>query len=68
LECTTGELGPVVSDDSVQDPKPPDDGLDELDHKLFVDLDHWGHFRSLGQLVNGDVEIPVPSDGPGEWP
>jgi hypothetical protein len=25
LECTAGELGPVVSDDPVQDPKPVDD-------------------------------------------
>jgi hypothetical protein len=31
LERAAGELGHVVDDDPVQDPKPADDGLDELD-------------------------------------
>jgi hypothetical protein len=31
LEHAVGELGPVVRDDPVRDPKPVDDGLDELD-------------------------------------
>jgi hypothetical protein len=31
LEGATGKLGPVVSYDFVQDPKPVDDRLDELD-------------------------------------
>jgi hypothetical protein len=26
-----------------------------------------GCFRPLGEFVDGDIEIPVPSDGPGEW-
>jgi hypothetical protein len=30
LECTASELGPVVSDDPVRDPKPTDNGLDKL--------------------------------------
>jgi hypothetical protein len=25
LECTAGELGPIVSDDPIRDPKPTDD-------------------------------------------
>jgi hypothetical protein len=44
LECAAGELGPIASDDSIRDPKPADDGLDELDCRLLVDLDHMGHF------------------------
>jgi hypothetical protein len=55
LERTAGELGPIVSDDPIQDPKPVDDGLDELDCGLLVDLDHMGCFRSPGELIDGDV-------------
>jgi hypothetical protein len=68
LQCAIGELGHVVSDDPVQNPKPADDGLDELDCRLLVDLDHKGCFQPLGEFVDGDIEIPVPSDGLGEWP
>jgi hypothetical protein len=35
LKCTAGELGPIIGDDSVRDPKPTDDGLDELDYGLL---------------------------------
>jgi hypothetical protein len=68
LECTTGELGPIVTDDPVQKPKPVDDGLDELECRLLIDLDHRGRFWSLGEFVDGDIEISVPSDGSGKWP
>jgi hypothetical protein len=68
LECAAGELGLVVCDDLVWDPKPTDDRLDELDCILLVDLDHMGCFRPLGEFVDGDIEIPVPSDGPGKLP
>jgi hypothetical protein len=47
-------------------PKPIDDGLDELDYGLLVDLDHRGRFWPHGELVDGNVEIPVPCDGPGK--
>jgi hypothetical protein len=68
LECAVAELGPVVSDNPVQDVKPTDDGLDKLDCGLLIDLDHRGRLRSLGEFVDGDIEIPIPSDGPGKWP
>jgi hypothetical protein len=32
LEGAVGKLGPVISYDSVRDPKPVDDKLDELDY------------------------------------
>jgi hypothetical protein len=66
LECTASELGPIISDDHVRDPKPADDGLDKLDCRLVVDLSNRDHFRPLGEFVNGDVKIPGPSDGPGK--
>jgi hypothetical protein len=67
LKCAAGELGLVVSYDHIQDPKPADDGLDKLDYRLLVDLDHRGRFWPLGEFIDGDIEIPVPSDGLGEW-
>jgi hypothetical protein len=60
LEGTAGELGPVVGDNPVRDPKSADDGLDKFYYGLLVDFDHMGHFRPLDELINGDVEKPVP--------
>jgi hypothetical protein len=68
LECTAGELGPIVIDDPIWDPKPVDDGLDELDCRLLIDLDHRGRFRPLGEFADGDIKIPVPSGSPRKWP
>jgi hypothetical protein len=68
LECDDDGLGPVVSDDTVLDPKPIDDGLDKLDCGLLIDLDYRGRFRSLVEFVDDDIEILVPSDGSGKWP
>jgi hypothetical protein len=68
LEGTTSKLGPIVSDDPVWDPESAYDGLDEFHYGLLVDLDHWGCFRPLGELVDDDIEEPVPSDGAGKWP
>jgi hypothetical protein len=68
LECTAGKLGLIVSDDPVWDPKPVDDRLDKLDYGLLIDLDHSGRFRPLGEFVDGDIEIPIPFDGPGKCP
>jgi hypothetical protein len=68
LEGTTGELRPVVGDDPVQGPKSADNGLDKFHDGLPVDFDHRDRFRPLGELVDGDVEKPVPSDSMGKWP
>jgi hypothetical protein len=67
LKSATSKLGPVVSYDSVRDPKPADDRFDELDCRLLVDLDYRDCFWPLSQFVDGDVEVLVPSNGPGEW-
>jgi hypothetical protein len=66
LECATGELGLIVSDDPVRDLKPADDGLDKLYCGLLIDLDHRGGFRPLGEFFNNNIEVLVPSDGPGK--
>jgi hypothetical protein len=67
LKCAAGKLGPVVGDDPIRDSKSTDDGLDKLDCGLLVDLDHKDRFRPLGEFVDGDLEIPVPSDALGKW-
>jgi hypothetical protein len=51
FECTVGELGPVVGDYPVRDPKRADDGLYEFDCGLLVDLDHRGYFWPVGELA-----------------
>jgi hypothetical protein len=66
LECAAGELGPIVGDDPIWDPKLVEDGLDKLDCGLLVHLDHRGCFRPLGELVDGDVYILESSDSPGD--
>jgi hypothetical protein len=54
LKRVAGELG-LVSDDPVRDLEPIDDGLNKLDCRLLVDLDHRGCFHPLGELVDGDI-------------
>jgi hypothetical protein len=66
LEGTTGELGSVVGDNPVREPKSANDGFDKFHYGLLVDFDHRGHFRPLAELVDGDVEKPVTSDGVGD--
>jgi hypothetical protein len=66
LECIAGELGPIVGNYPIRDPKPADDGLDELDCGLLIDFDHRGCFRAFGELVDDDVQILESSDGPWE--
>jgi hypothetical protein len=68
LEGSPGKLGPVVGDDPIQDPKPIRDQLDEHDSKLLFYFDHRSRFWPLGEFVDCDVEIPIPSDGSGKQP
>jgi hypothetical protein len=68
LDGTASKLGQVVSYDLVWDPKPADDRIDELHCSLLVDFDHRGHFRPFNEFVDGDIPIPVPSNGPRKCP
>jgi hypothetical protein len=67
LEGTASKLGPIVGDDPVWDPKSVYNGLDEF-HCGLLDVDDWGCFRPLSELVDGNIEELVPFDGAGKWP
>jgi hypothetical protein len=67
LEGTASKLGPIVSDYPIWDAKSAYDGLDEFRSGLLIDFDHWGSFWPLGELVDGDIEEPAPSDGVRKW-
>ena len=53
------ELGAVVGDDAVGDPEAAHETLDELDCGAGWDSADGFHFRPLGELVDGDVEVAV---------
>jgi hypothetical protein len=67
LEGITSKLGPIVGDDPVWNSKSAYDGLNEFYCRLLIDLDHWGCFRPLGELVDGDIEELEPSNDVGKW-
>jgi hypothetical protein len=66
LKDPTCKLGPVVCNDTTWDPESADDRLEKSDSNALGDADHRGGFRPLGELVNGDKEVPVPADSPGK--
>jgi hypothetical protein len=66
LEDSTCKLGPIIRNDTTWDPESADDRLDESDSSALGDADHRGGLRPLGELVNGDKEVPVPADSPGK--
>ena len=39
---------------------------EECGGRCFGDVDHWSCFQPLDELVDGDVEVPVLTDGPRE--
>jgi hypothetical protein len=67
LKDPTCKLGPVVCNDTTWDPKSADTRLEEGNNSALGDADHRGGFRPLGDLVNGDKEVPVPADSPRKW-
>jgi hypothetical protein len=68
LEGTASKLGPIVADDHVWDTKSVYDELDEFHCELFINFDHWGCFRAFGEVIDDDIEDPVPSDSARKWP
>jgi hypothetical protein len=66
LEKSTCKLGPVVRNDTAWDPKSIDNRLEESDSSTLGDVDHRGGLWPLGELVDGDEEETVPTDGPRE--
>ena len=67
LEEPTFELGPIVRNDTAWDPKSADNRLEESNNSTLGDVDHRGSLWPLCELVDGDEEETVPTDGPGEW-
>jgi hypothetical protein len=66
LEGTASKLGPIIGDDPIWDRESTYVGRDEFHCGLLVIFDQWGCFWPLGELVDADVEEPVPSDSAGK--
>jgi hypothetical protein len=64
LEDPTCKLGPVVRNDTTRDPKSTDDRLEEGDSSTLGDADHRRGLWPLGELADGDKEVPTPTDSP----
>ena len=67
FEEVTGELQAVVGDDAVEDPETAHEALDEFNRRTGWDGADSFHFRPLGELVNGDVEVAVAPWRSREW-
>jgi hypothetical protein len=67
LEEPTFELGPVVCNDTVGDPKSIDNRLEEGNNSILGDVDHRGSLWPLCELVDGDEEETALADNPGKW-
>jgi hypothetical protein len=67
LEEPTCKLGPVVRNDTAWDPESADDQLEEGNNITLGDANHRGGLWPLCELVNGDEEESVPTNGPREW-
>ena len=59
FEEVTSKLRAVICDDAVGDPEAAHEALDELDSRAGWDGADGFHFRPLGELVDGDVEVAV---------
>jgi hypothetical protein len=68
LEEPTSELGPIVRNDTAGDPKSADNRLEEGNSSNLGDVDHRGSLWQLCELIDGDKEVTVPADGPGNGP
>ena len=67
LEESTCKLGPVVRNDTAWDPESADDRLEEGNSSTLGDADNRGVLRPLCELVHGNEEESIPTDGPREW-
>jgi hypothetical protein len=60
-ELSASELGAVVGDDDIGDPKPMDDVGEEKDGLLGADVGDGSSLDPFGELVNGHQQMGVPS-------
>ena len=59
-ELFAGELGAVVGDDDIGDPKPMDDVGEEKDGLLGADVGDGSSLDPFGELVNGHRQMVNP--------
>ena len=59
FEEVTSKLRAIICDDTIGDPEAAHEALDELDSRAGWNGSDGFHFRPLGELVDGDVEITV---------
>ena len=57
LELFAGELGAVVGDDDIGDPKPMDNVGEEKDGLLGADVGDGSSLDPFGELVNGHQQM-----------
>ena len=67
FEEVTGELRAIVGDDAVGDPEMAHKALDEFNRGTDWDGADNFHFRPLGELVDGDIEVAVAPGHSREW-
>jgi hypothetical protein len=60
-ELSAGELGAVVGDDDIGDPKPMDDVGEEKDGLLGADVGDGSSLDPFGELVDGHQQMGIPS-------
>jgi hypothetical protein len=60
-ELSTGELGAIVGDDDIGDPKSMDDVGEEKDGLLGADVSDWSSLDPFGELVNSHQQMGIPS-------
>jgi hypothetical protein len=60
-ELSAGELGAVVGDDDIGDPKPMDDVGEEKDGLLGADVGDGSSLDPFGELVDSHQQMGIPS-------
>ena len=68
LEVAAGKCRTKVGDDTVQQPKPMDDVVEELHCFLFCRLDERLVLDPLGEFVNSNINPLESTKGVLEWP
>jgi hypothetical protein len=68
LEELAFELGPVIRNDAVWDSEAAYNGFEECYCSPLGHVHHRGNLRPLCELVDGDVEEPVPATALGNGP
>jgi len=66
LEHNAGEVCAIIGDDAVWHPEPGYNSFEEIGGRMPVDCSDRHSFRSLGELVNGNIEVLVATNSFGK--